>query len=188
MFIYFVNIYTVKEFTGDIMKFLKIFVLCIFLIGMLASLSMAAEDKDGSDTNEDYQKKMDDENKAKDDEDTAKKIYSDDYILGFERGDQNILEEVNPDESMKVISSSPIVTAIMVLVFLIGLGLCIIGYFGATIWNTLKMIYATIFKENSEESMDVVQSSRKSNRRLTMGIGETFILASIVYFLLFNQW
>jgi hypothetical protein len=175
----------VNEVNG--MKVLKILLVLIFILSFVAVPVLAATDKDGSDTNGAYQQRLND-GSSNDDKITADKIYSDDKVLGFTKGDGSITKKVNPNESMKVMSSFNTVWAITILGILIGIGLVILGYFGSVIGNALKMVYAMLFTDNPDEAMHTVQTRKKSTRMITMALGESLIIISIVSFFVFNSW
>jgi hypothetical protein len=114
----------------------------------------------------------------------ANKIYSNQYILGFPRGNGNIGDLINVKNSIAVISSSDIVWAIVSLFFAIVIAIIIIGFLGAHGLNGLKMVKATLFNDNAEEAVQHIHKAKKSSLTLTYGIGTIVLIVVGFVFLL----
>jgi hypothetical protein len=119
---------------------------------------------------------------------SADKIYSDKYILGMPRGNGDITKQVTATSSMRVITSSDIIYALILLGFTIGVAVVILGYFGSYLWNAIMMVYHSILNENAEESMTHIDKRRKSGRSLTFALAEILITVSVASYVIFTLW
>lgn len=117
---------------------------------------------------------------------SADEIFSNNKVLGQDRGSGKLGDLFNVDNYIGTISAFDIVWAIVELVFALIGGLVLIMYPGTLLWNALKKIYASR-GENADQVVTEIKKINQKDYSLTTGLGLTCCLiagAMFIYSLL----
>ena len=176
----------------SIKRILATLVLCFVLGMVLVSPAMAEDegvtvrDPNGNDVTADNHQDSEEEGNSVTNSDgklDADEIYSDEYILGFPRGEGKAEELAKPSSWLGVISASDVLWAIICLVCAI-IGAWDLLSFIATHLLNLGKIGAAGLDDDADKASERVRKAKKSSKEVATGavyIG--LILAGTIFLL-----
>lgn len=114
---------------------------------------------------------------------SADRIYSEDYVLGQEKGDGKLEDLLDVDQYIATISAFDVLWAIIMLAFAIVGGAIILGYIGVILWNAVKKIIASK-GENADQAVNEIKKINQKDTSVSIGVGFSFVLIAVAMFLL----
>lgn len=159
-------------------------ILVLFLVlSCTIGAAMAEEEKSYQVVHSDDSKNADDEKDSgsitdRDGELSADEIYSENKVMGQEKGNGKLSDLFDVDQYIATISAFDVVWAIIMLAFAIVGGAIIIGYVGVIFWNALKKIVASK-GENAEQAVNEIRKINSKDTSVTIGVGFSLVLASV---------
>jgi hypothetical protein len=157
-----------------IKNMVNIFVLLLVLISCTASMAFAADD--------DNKEAKADKVINKGDIDTDK-IYSDNYVLGQEKGNGKLSDLTDVDEYIATLSAFDVIWALIMLAFTLIGSAIIVGYLLVILWNALKKIIASK-GENSDLAVAEIKKINNKDTSVSIGVGFSFVLIAVAMFIL----